>query len=211
MVARAFTKGQAARLAGATERQVSYWANTGVLEPSILHDRSGRPHVYLYSFEDVVGLRTLSILRNKHRFSLQGLRKAGALLEGCSGRPWSELRFWVRGRDLFNTDPNSGVVISSDSRKQSTVKIELEQVASQVREDASRIIKRDPKDAGRVERRRTVQRNQPVFRGTRVPVVSITNLIDSGYSTQAILDEFPSLFEADVRAARLHPDQSPAA
>jgi uncharacterized protein (DUF433 family) len=210
-IERAYTKAQAARLAHASERQISYWANTGIIVPSILHDRTTRPHVYLYSFEDVVGLRTLSILRNHYHLSLQPLRKAGEEIRKLAGKPGSELRFWIRGKELFCSDPDSGLVVSAAGTKQSTAKIELEEIASQVNQAVQRLIKRNPADVGSVERNRTIQHNQPVFKGTRVPVYSVTNLLEAGYSTQAILEAFPSLFEGDVRVARHYVDQQVAA
>lgn len=197
-VIRAFTKEQAAKLAKASERQVSYWATSDVLQPSILYDRERRPIRYLYSFEDVVGLRAIGLLRNVHGLSQQKLRKAGSHLREYADRPWSELAFWVRGKELFFRDPGSELLMSADRRGQVTAKIELDHVAKQVQQDVSAYIQRDPSDIGKIERRRDVQRNQPVLKGTRVPMSSVLSLAEDGYSIEAIVRAYPSLTRADV-------------
>jgi uncharacterized protein (DUF433 family) len=45
---------------------------------------------------------------------------------------------------------------------------------------------------------------KPVVRGTRVPVSLILNLIAHGYSFQRIVEEYPVLTDADIRAAILY-------
>ena len=44
---------------------------------------------------------------------------------------------------------------------------------------------------------------KPVVRGTRVPVSLILNLIAHGYTFERVVEEYPVLSEADVRAAIL--------
>jgi DNA-binding transcriptional MerR regulator len=197
---RAFNKTQAARLAQVSERQVSYWASTGVLEPSILYDRERRPMRYLYSFEDVVRLRALGVVRNVHGLSLQQLRIAGSYLREYANRPWSELAFWVRGNDLYFSSPDNDPPVSPNGRGQSTAIVELERVAAQVQHDVERSMKRDPSDIGKTERRREVQDNQLVLKGTRVPVSSVLSLAEDGYSVEAIVAAYPSLTRGDVLA-----------
>jgi DNA-binding transcriptional MerR regulator len=65
----AFTVEQASRVTGVSERRIRYWDRTGVLSPSLARD-TDRKHAYsrIYSFRDVVGLKTLGQLRDQ--FSL---------------------------------------------------------------------------------------------------------------------------------------------
>jgi uncharacterized protein (DUF433 family) len=199
-VVRAFNLEQAARLAGISERQASYWAWQGVSQPSILYDRNRRPTRYLYSFEDVVGLRVIGMLRNRYGLSLQMLRKAGNQLRHHVDRPWSELTFWVRGKDLFFFDPDRDALLSADRRRQTTEKIEIECVATDVERDAKKLARRQPEDIGQTERHRNVLGNQLVVSGTRVPVSTIISMAQAGYSDEAIVAAYPPLTREDVRA-----------
>ncbi|CAN5856707.1 hypothetical protein BH24CHL4_BH24CHL4_22520 [soil metagenome] len=196
----AFNLEQAARLAHVSERQASYWAHRGVLHPSILFDRNRRPTRYLYSFEDVVGLRVIGLLRNHYGLSLQMLRKAGNQLRQVADRPWSKLTFWVRGKDLFFSDPDRGGLISTDGRQQATARIEIERVASDVEREAKELARRKPEEIGQIERRRNVLGNQLVISGTRVPVSAILSMARTGHSEAQIVDAYPTLTREDVRA-----------
>ncbi len=42
---------------------------------------------------------------------------------------------------------------------------------------------------------------KPVIKGTRIPVDLILKLIAQGQTTQEILDDYPNLKEADIKAA----------
>lgn len=56
----------ASKMSGATIHQLAYWRNTGVLVPEI---ESIKPP-FLYSFRDIVALRTLAWLRGDHPLQL---------------------------------------------------------------------------------------------------------------------------------------------
>ena len=198
-VVRAFSLEQAAGLAKVSERQASYWAHNDLLQPSILYDRTRRPTRYLYSFQDVVGLRVIGMLRNRFGLSLQMLRKAGHQLHKFADRQWSELTFWVRGKELFFFDPERDALISADGRRQATAKIEIEHVANEVEREAKELVQRQPEDIGQTERRRNVLGNQLVVSRTRVPVSSIVSMAEAGASADEIVDAYPTLTREDVR------------
>jgi uncharacterized protein (DUF433 family) len=63
---------------------------------------------------------------------------------------------------------------------------------------------RDPGSIGKVSRRRGVQGGRPVIAGTRIPADAIQRYLQAGYGTQEIIEEHPSLSEADIEAARQH-------
>lgn len=198
-VKQAFTLEQASRLGRVSARQASYWARERILVPSILYDRTRRPNRYLYSFTDVVGLRTLGLMRNEYGLSLQSLRRAATALHDHSDRPWSELRFWIRGKDLFFQDPSTHDLVSAMDGSQTTLSIEIEPIAASVKAEAETLWIRKPEDIGQIERRRNVLHNQPVIKGTRVPVSSIINLANDGMDIDDIVRAYPSLTPDDVR------------
>ncbi len=72
-VLHAFTAGQVARLTGLSDRQLAYWNRTGFFVPWHAAEDRRSSYSCLYSFKDVVGLRTLSILKGRHGVSLPHL------------------------------------------------------------------------------------------------------------------------------------------
>ena len=54
---------------------------------------------------------------------------------------------------------------------------------------------------GQLARHRHVSHNRVVIAGTRVPVRAILNFVEDGYSPRQIVEEYPSLTEADIQAA----------
>lgn len=77
----AFTAEHVCRLTGLSSRQLRYWDRTDFFSPTLLDDHRRRAFGRIYSFRDVVGLGTTSILRNIHRVPLQELRRVGAWLK----------------------------------------------------------------------------------------------------------------------------------
>jgi uncharacterized protein (DUF433 family) len=199
-VVKAFTREQAARIASVSERRLSYWARHGVLVPSIAYNVSDYPHRFVYSFTDVVGLRTLGLLRDLYGLSLQQLRKVHPYLLERADQPWSSLRFWVRGDELYFDDPVSGQVVSSSREGQAAIPVEMEPVAMQVETEARALARRSRADIGHTERRRNIQGNRLLVKGTRVPVESVVSLWADGYSPERIVEAYPSLTLNDVYA-----------
>ncbi|MGH2393840.1 MAG: DUF433 domain-containing protein, partial [Candidatus Limnocylindria bacterium] len=69
----AFSPAMTAALSGATVRQLGYWRKAGRRGTLLVPEISVEPLV-LYSFRDVVALRSFVYLRRSH--SLQAIRKA---------------------------------------------------------------------------------------------------------------------------------------
>src|SRR5690242_11229571 len=89
----AFTGQQVERLIGLSERMLRYWEKTGVYAASYIDERPRIPYRRVYTFRDVVSLRTLALLRKHHRIKLNDLRRSGAFLretypDRCD--PWAE-------------------------------------------------------------------------------------------------------------------------
>src|SRR5947209_8547317 len=88
----AFTTEHVCRLTGLSVGQVRYWDKTEFFSPTLV-DGVRRAFSRIYSFRDVVGLRTIAMLRNKHHVPLQQLRRIGEWLHRHHETPWSSLRF----------------------------------------------------------------------------------------------------------------------
>lgn len=191
---------QAARLAGLSKRQVAYWDRTDVFSPSLLRTGEHAPYSRIYSFQDIVALRTLALLRR--RVSLDKLRTLGQWLKQHYDHPWSSIRFYVIGNEIAYVDPKTQSLVSSRPVQQAALKIELEPIAR----DASNMFhsllgKRDASDLGRITRHRYTLRNEWHVAGTRIPVWALQELAEDGYTVEKMLAEYPELTKEDVCAA----------
>ena len=66
-VIRAFSADHAVRLTGLSMRQLRYWDDTGFFRHRYASEDRRSPYGRVYSFRDIVGLRTLSVLRKRPR------------------------------------------------------------------------------------------------------------------------------------------------
>jgi uncharacterized protein (DUF433 family) len=197
----AFTTEHVCRLTGLSKRQVRYWDDTGFFSPTLIDEHRQRAFGHVYSFRDVVGLRTIAILRNSHRVPLQELRRVGAWLKCEHETPWSSLRFALRGHAVVFIDPVSGIPIEASGRGQTVLSIGLLPIANEMGKAAERLRERQPNQIGKLERKRYVVHNAWVVAGTRIPTEAIWNFHQAGHSTREIIVEYPRLVPADIRSA----------
>jgi uncharacterized protein (DUF433 family) len=195
----AFSTEHAARLAGLSKRQLEYWDKTNVFSPSISRDGERRLYGRIYTFQDVVALRTLGKLRAC--FSLNRLRELGQWLKQHYDHPWSRLRFYVAGSEIAYVDPATQQIVTTKPVRQGAFEFLLEPVVHEVSDALLQMRKRDPEDIGRISRHRYVMGNEWTVKGTRIPVWMIQDMWCSGDSIEAIIGEFPELTPADVQAA----------
>ena len=72
----------------------------------------------------------------------------------------------------------------------------------EVRADVRRLARRPVECAGSFERRRGTLASHTVFTGSRVPVNTVVDYLEAGLDEDRILRSFPTLYRADVAAAR---------
>jgi uncharacterized protein (DUF433 family) len=197
----AFTPEHVCRLTGLSARQLGYWNKTGFFSPTLIDDYKRRAFGRIYSFRDVVGLRTIALLRNKHQIPLQELRRVGAWLLERHDAPWSTLRFALKGHKVVFYDPLADVAVEPRGAGQEVLPIALEPIANEMRDAAARLRERQKKQIGQVSRNRYVVHNAWVLAGTRIPTTAIWNYHQAGYSAADIIKEYPRLTRLDVRAA----------
>jgi DNA-binding transcriptional MerR regulator len=197
----AFSAEQMMALTGLSARQLAYWDRLGFFRPQYSERLENDRAVRLYSFRDLVGLRVLALLRNRHHVPLQQLRKVHALLVGKSESPWSAITFYVLGRSVYFDDPDTGLRMSGTARGQRVLEVSMARVENDMRAAANRLRERTPDEVGTVRQYRAVMSHAPVLAGTRVPTSAIWNFHKAGYDTSAILAEYPSLTSEDVEVA----------
>ena len=197
----AFTVDHVASITGLSKVRLTRWDKLGFFPPAFLGDDDPRnPYARVYSFVDMVGLRTLKILADDYGVPLRELRKAADGLKKSSDRPWSAIPLAVlKRRIVFNLDTKPRNVTGG----QYTLKhIPLQPIVQEVRERAEKLRHRKVSQHGSTERRKFVQHNAEVISGTRIPVAAIDGFIRAGYSDQEILNEFPTLVVRGIEAVR---------
>jgi len=196
----AFTAEEAANLTGLTRRQLQYWNAMGFFRGEY---ETGESHwTAFYSFCDLVRLDTLAQLRKKHGVPLRELRKVGAWLRDQTRRqtPWSAIRVFVRGKQVYFQEPGSPQVGRPFSGP-AVALMDLGIVVREVTKRVERLRKRGLEQIGKIQRQRRVAHNAPVIAGTRIPTLAISQLHQAGYTQGRILKEFPTLTRSDVEAA----------
>lgn len=96
-----FTAGEAEKLTGVPYDRLDYWVRSGFIKPSIAGAK-GKGSKRLYSFRDLVALKTAKELRNLG-VPLQTLRKVVRYLRQFKGleNPLAEARLVVAGNDVL--------------------------------------------------------------------------------------------------------------
>lgn len=199
-VIRTFSSEHATRIAGMSDRTLAYWDRTGFFKPQFATIGQGRSHVRVYSFRDLVSLRTLRVLRDRHKVSLQHLRSVLDKLSEYSDAPFAELTLRVQEREVHFDEPGTGRTRGVLSGQ--FVLLPIIDVINDVDAAADRLTKRAESDFGKTEQHRNVNHNVRVISGTRVPVRAIRRYLEAGYSPGQIVEEYPSITSADIEAVR---------
>ena len=200
----AFTTEHVRKLTGLSKRQLRYWDETGFFSPTIV-DSGRRIFTRIYTFRDVVGLRTIAMLRRK--LPLQELRRVGEWLRERHNAPWSALRFAIAGKRVAFYDQGVDEYVEASGLGQEVFSVALEPIAHQVQTEAAKLRERQESEVGQIVRNRYVVHNAWCVAGTRIPIQAIRNLHEAGYSADAIIREFPRLTSLDIDAAIRHVDK----
>lgn len=198
----AFSADQVVKLTNLTIRQLAYWDNLGFFMPQYAADDRRSPYSRIYSFKDVVGLRTLSVLKRIYKCTLPHLREVAKRLSEYSKTPWADLTLYVLKRRVYFDEPETGRTRGVLDGQYSLLPIKS--VMEDVRREAELLRHRAPDQIGKVEKHRYVSHQAEVIAGTRIRVSTILRFLQAGYSVADIIKEYPSLTEADVEAAKRH-------
>jgi uncharacterized protein (DUF433 family) len=196
----AFSVDHAANVTGLSKARLTRWDKLGFFSPEHLdEDDRGNPYARVYSFRDLVGLRTLKLLTDTYKVPLAELKRTAVELEKRSDRPWEKIPLAVLKRKVvFDLDTSP-----RDVDGQSVLKhIPLPTIAAEVAKKANELRNRDKAKVGLIERRPFVAHHAPVIAGTRIPARAIESFIDEGYSDKAIIAEYPSITRLDIAAVR---------
>lgn len=210
VVRAAFSEEQVERLTGVSRQQLRYWDRTDFFKPEFGEENRRVAYSRIYSFKDVASLRTLNVLRNQYNVPLQQLRKVATELTELSESGWNSVELFVLNRSVVFVEPDTEQYQEIVS-KQYVIGLPLSVVISDTKRDIERMQRRDDDQLGQITRARNVRHNAWVVAGTRVKVETIKRFAEDGFSVKQILEEFPTLTEADVKAALAHKDDNLAA
>ena len=194
-----FTAEQVCRLAKTSDPQLRYWNQTKVFTPQAA--KGAGPYRRICTFRDIVGLRAISILRNKYNVGLNDLRKIEHRLKAAGDADWSNLRFYV-GEDahVYFVDPESGDTLAVHPIGQKPL-FKMQAIARGIEKNLARMNKRTSRQIGKIDQNRYVLQNSMVIAGTRVPTSAIYSFYRAGYSPEQIVQQYPRLTPDDVKAA----------
>jgi uncharacterized protein (DUF433 family) len=199
----AFSEEQVERITKLAKGRLRYWARTGFFSPSYTEDNPRLPYSRFYSFKDIVALRTLEMLRVQNNVPLQHLRKVAEKLSHLNDDLWTKTTLFVVNRKVVIVNPETGTpqeVVSG----QYLLGIPLKKVMEDTSEDIATFNQRPADRIGRVTKTRNICHNAWVIAGTRIPIGAVQRLHEDGYSTEAIIQEYPDLTPQDVEAALNH-------
>jgi uncharacterized protein (DUF433 family) len=196
----AFSAEQVERLTGLTRARLTSWDRTGFFAPSYADDDRRSPYSRIYSFRDVVGLRTLCRLRDEYHVSLQHLRQVAEKLSHLANDLWSSQVLYVWNKKVVFDETGAGRLREVVSG-QYVNGLALEEIISDMRRAVEQLRRRSDDQIGAITRSRFISHNAAVIAGTRIPVKAIRDFAEAGYNSKQIIDEYPDLTERDVAAA----------
>lgn len=197
----AFSEAQVEYLTKLRKGRLRYWERTGFFAPSYLQgdESSKKKGVRIYSFRDIVALRTLEMLRVQNNVPLQHLRKVAEKLSKSGLDVWARTTLWVMNRKVIFQPPGGGKpreVLSG----QYVMDIPLSRVVEDTHKDILAMGRRKSEDIGVIRKSSGIS-GGPVLAGTRIRVASVKRLAEDGYSIEAIRAEYPDLTVDDINAA----------
>jgi uncharacterized protein (DUF433 family) len=197
----AFSEAHAERLTGVRKLQLRYWDHTEFFSPSYSQGQYREAFGRVYSFSDIVALRVLAALRNKHGVSVQHLRQVKLNLSKESPNLWTGVRLYVRNKRVHWVEPGTGLPQDIASGQFVFQTIDLDSVVASTKSDVKAFNARKSGSVGKIEKIKSLNHSAPVIAGTRIPVQTIKRFHEAGYSTEQIISEYPDLTVKDVKAA----------
>lgn len=196
----ALSEDQASRLTGLSVGRLRYWQKTQFFRPSFHNDPSER-FGRLYSFRDIVSLRTIAILLNEHKIPLRRLRDTFMHLFQMDQQKWASETLYVLGKSVYFETPEGGDFQETTSPQMVLHHIPLRKVAAETAEAVTAAKERPKSSIGKIGKVRGVRGSRPVIGGTRIPAQTVADYYKDGATVDDIIEEYPRLTKEDVYSA----------
>jgi uncharacterized protein (DUF433 family) len=201
----AFSEDHVARLTGLSKWQLRSWDRRGFFSPRYAYEDRKSAYSRIYSFEDVVGLRTIAVLIKKHDVSLHELIHVAEELVKRGYSHWASVKLYVVNGQVHFRKPGTSDVEGVWTGQ--LAMLPIIDVMTDIEERVKELQYRPADDIGRVEKHRHVVRNAPVVAGTRIPTAAIRRFHEAGYTSEQIIREYPALTHEDVEAALVYEER----
>ena len=196
----AFTSDTVSRLTGLSIRQLHYWDRTGFFVPAFADSNRRRPHSRVYSFVDLVGLRTIAELRAKG-VSWPSLHKVHSFFRDQGNIDWAKRKFYVVGQSVFFTHDEAIIAARPLGQSVHPTMLDLGPIVEEVERAVQSLPIRTADQIGQVTNDRLIMNGEDIIAGTRIPTATIDWFHRHGYSSAEIQEEFPRLTAADIEVA----------
>jgi uncharacterized protein (DUF433 family) len=189
-------------LTGATVRQLAYWRKPTKSAGPLLIPAGKRSGRYMYSWADVVALRSIVYLRQEK--SLPRIRRAVDMLRRLEASEWTHLATY----SLISTE--SSIVVKTPSghlldleRRPGTVldEVLMKDVLAPFATSSGRDVPALDRPRPRIAVDPQVLGGYPVIAGTRVPFDVVAQLAEDDLATADIIAIYPSVDPAAIDEA----------
>jgi uncharacterized protein (DUF433 family)/DNA-binding transcriptional MerR regulator len=199
-VAMSYRAELAAALSGATVGQLAYWRSERTPEPLLVpHHRDGNR--VLYSFQDVLGLRTFVYLRSR-KISLQKVRLAVANLRRLGATEHLSSYVLVPiGKDVVWRVSDQEAHDLTGFGKSHPVIAQMVDVLAQFINQNDRIVLPLDQPTPGVRVDPAIRGGYPVIDGTRVPYDAVASLVADGVPPAHIAEYYPTVDAASALGA----------
>ncbi len=198
-------------LTGASPRQLGYWRRATATDEPLLVPTAKRSGRYLYSWADIVALRTIVYLREQK--SLPKIRRAVKTLRELEAREWGHLGRYrlVRTAETIIVRTPKGEILDLE-RSPATILDET------LMADVLGPFESQGRNVPALERPRpflivnpAILDGYPVIAGSRVPFHLVAALADEGAAASEILEAYPSVDARGIPDSQWFADQVAAA
>lgn len=192
----AFPIQMTAKMSGATVAQLAYWRQQGILRPEV--EALRRP--YLYSYRDVVALRTFAWLRGQ--FPLSSVRKMLASLReyDMHDHPAS-YQLFKAGKTVGVIPPGSDTILDLVQHPGAQMLGTFADVFAEFRTSKDRVVDPflQPRAGLMVDPARLG--GWPTINGTRVPFDVVAELVEGGVPAEEVGDYYVGVSPDQARDA----------
>lgn len=195
----AFAESHVVAITGLSRHQLRAWDREGLVQPDFASEDRRDAYSRVYSFQDLVGLKTIAVLQKQFKISTRKLKTVARSLVARGFSEWYRLKLYVVKGEVHFVNPDGDAVEGVETGQYAMLPII--DVINDVTEKVEELKQRSPQYIGKLQKSRHVLRNAQVLRGTRIPVRSIQSFAKAGYSADDILREYPSLSLEDIEQA----------
>jgi uncharacterized protein (DUF433 family) len=195
----ALTVDQVSRVTGLTPGQLFAWDRKGFFSPRFAYDDRTVAYSRIYSFKDVVGLKTIQTLRKEYKIGFKKLKEVAKELVRRGYEHWADTKLYVVKKEVYFRDPYKGRVEGLSTGQYAMLAVI--EVIEDVNRGVLQLKRRDNDTEGKIEKQKYITRNSSVVSGTRIPTATIRRYHEAGFSIKEIIEEYPALSEQDIFAA----------